>query len=133
MLKQDMLEGFDCRASIINISSLCQTVPMNNFTAYSASKAGVLGMSKCDAFDYGPDRIRVNCIAPGNTVTPMLREYAGAAGIQALADATPLRRNATPEDIANAIVWLSSSRASFITGTTLTVDGGYNLRTPSFE
>ena len=132
MLQQDILTGYNCRGSITNITSLCQTVPMNNYAAYSASKGGVLGLSKCDALDYGPDSIRINCVAPGNTTTPMLIEAAGDAGLKALAAATPLRRNATPEDIANAVVWLSSSKASFITGTTLTVDGGYNLRTPSF-
>jgi len=128
MLKQDILPGLQNRGSIVNITSLCQTVPMNNYTAYSASKGGVLGLTKCDAFDYGPDSIRVNCIAPGNTTTPMLIEAAGDEGLRYLASNTPLRRNATPEDIANAIVWLSSPRASFITGTTLTIDGGYNLR-----
>jgi NAD(P)-dependent dehydrogenase (short-subunit alcohol dehydrogenase family) len=128
MLTQEVIPGFSNRGSIINITSLCQTVQMNNYTAYSASKGGVLGLSKCDAFDFGPDNIRVNCIAPGNTTTPMLIEAAGEEGLRYLASNTPLRRNATPEDIANAIVWLSSPRASFITGITLTVDGGYNLR-----
>ena len=129
MLKQDILPGLKNRGSIVNITSLCQTVPMNNYTAYSASKAGVLGLAKCDAFDFGPDNIRVNCVAPGNTVTPMLVEAAGDEGLKFLASQTPLRQNATPEDIADGIVWLSSPRASFITGTTLTIDGGYNLRT----
>lgn len=104
---------------------------MNNYAAYSASKGGVLGLTRCDAFDYGPDGIRVNCVAPGNTTTAMLTEAVGEAGLKALAAATPLRRNASPKDIANAIVWLSGSKASFVTGTTLTVDGGFNLSTSS--
>jgi len=129
MLKQDILTGLKNRGSIVNVTSLCQTAPMNDYTAYSASKGGVLGLSKCDAFDYGPDNIRVNCVAPGNTVTAMLIDAAGDEGLRYLASNTPLRKNATPEDIADGIVWLSSPRASFVTGTTLTIDGGYNLRT----
>lgn len=129
MLKQNIPAALKSRGSIINVTSLCQTTPMNGFTAYSASKGSVLGLSKCDALDYGKDQIRVNCLAPGNTVTPMLYEAVGDEGLKALAAATPLVRNATPDDIANAIVWLSSPSASFVTGTTLTVDGGYNLCT----
>ena len=129
MLQQDILTELRCRGSIVNVTSLCQTTPMNGFTAYSASKGGVLGLSKCDALDYGKDQIRINCLAPGNTVTPMLSEAVGDEGLKLLAAATPLQRNAPPEDIADAIVWLSSPCASFVTGTTLTVDGGYNLCT----
>jgi NAD(P)-dependent dehydrogenase (short-subunit alcohol dehydrogenase family) len=128
MLGQEVLPKFGARGSIINITSLSHTMPVNDYTAYSASKGGVLGLAKSDAYDYGPESIRVNCIAPGMTVTPMLVEAYGDEGLRQLASVTPLRRNATPDDVAHAITWLSGPRASFITGSTITVDGGFNLR-----
>ncbi|CAK7216536.1 hypothetical protein SCUCBS95973_002837 [Sporothrix curviconia] len=120
ILKQDVPPGLKNRGSIVNVTSVCQTVLRNNYSAFAASKGGVLAITKCDAYDYGPDNIRVNCVATGITST------ADDAGV--FAEKTPLRRTGTPNDIADAIVWLSSPKASFITGTTLTVDGGYNLR-----
>lgn len=71
--------------------------------------------------------IRVNTVCPGPTVTPLLRASQTDSFIQISAESTPLRRNAEPEDIANAIVWLSSKRASFITGVSLMIDGGRSL------
>lgn len=127
MLKQEPLTGFECRGSIINITSLCATAPMNNLVGYSASKGGALGLSKCDAFDYGPDKIRINCVAPGYIATPILRTQAAGEVLRKMASAIPLRRVGEPEDVANAVVWLSSPRAAFITGVSLTVDGGLNL------
>lgn len=129
MLKQQPLDGYECRGSIVNITSLSATAPLNNLAAYSASKGGALGLSKVDALDYGPDRIRVNVVAPGNTETPMLKKAAGDEGLKVLAAATPFGRNARPEDIANAVVWLSGPNAAFITGITLPVDGGFSLAT----
>lgn len=128
MLKQDVPSGLKNRGSIVNVTGLNQTAATNNSSAFAASKGGVLALTKCDAYDYGPDSIRVNCVAPGHSITESTKEAIGDDGLRVLAENTPLRRNATPEDVADAIVWLSSPKASFITGTTLTVDGGYNLR-----
>lgn len=77
--------------------------------------------------DYGPEGIRINTVGPGVTMTPLLLASQDDGFIQLMARSAPLRRNAQPEDIANAIVWLSSDRASFITGISLMVDGGQGL------
>jgi NAD(P)-dependent dehydrogenase (short-subunit alcohol dehydrogenase family) len=127
MLKQDMLAGYQCRGSIVNITSAAARSVSPKLSAYSASKAAILGMSKTDAFDYGPAGIRVNCVAPGLTVTPVVLDVQGQAGIDVNAAVNPLRRNAQPGDIANAVVWLSSPLASYVTGVHLPVDGGQNL------
>jgi NAD(P)-dependent dehydrogenase (short-subunit alcohol dehydrogenase family) len=133
MLKQEPLEGFDVRGSIVNVTSVSATMPADGLGGYSASKGGLLGMNKTDALDYGPDKIRVNSVAPGIVLTPMLDYTWGSSltpkWVDENSSVTPLRRCGRPEDIANAIVWLSSPLASFITGISLTVDGGLSLAT----
>jgi NAD(P)-dependent dehydrogenase (short-subunit alcohol dehydrogenase family) len=97
--------------------------------AYSASKGAVVQLSKSMALDHGPDNIRVNCICPGDTKTPMLQQEARDLGensgvfLAAAAD-RPLGRVGTPEEIAQAVLYLASDSSSFVTGTVLVVDGG---------
>lgn len=129
MLKQEPLDGFQSRGSIVNVTSVCATIAMPGLGAYTASKAGALGITKVDALDYGPEGIRVNSVGPGNTITPMLQSAMGAGHAEHYAAATPLRRLGQPEDIANGVVFLSSIRAQYITGITLPIDGGLNLCT----
>lgn len=129
MLTQDPLPGFEVRGSIVNVSSICSTIAMPGLMAYSGSKGGVLGLSKTDAIDYGPEKIRVNVVGPGNTITPMLRSAMGPDHMTHYAANTPLQRLGEPEDIANAIVWLSSPLAAYVQGVFLPVDGGLNLCT----
>jgi NAD(P)-dependent dehydrogenase (short-subunit alcohol dehydrogenase family) len=86
-------------------------------------------MTRAMAIDHGGQNIRVNCICPGDTDTPMLREEARQLGQpedQFLLEAAqrPLRRYARPEEIAHAVLYLASNEASFITGTALVIDGG---------
>ncbi|MET0660890.1 MAG: glucose 1-dehydrogenase [Steroidobacteraceae bacterium] len=115
--------------SIVNTASAASLVAMPSMAAYVASKHGVLGLTKSAAFDYANQGIRVNAIAPGAVMTEML--LAGSAGtpegrarIEAV---TPMKRIGTPEEMAEAVLWLSSPRASYVTGTILPVDGGYVL------
>ncbi|KAL4801516.1 hypothetical protein BDV18DRAFT_164931 [Aspergillus unguis] len=127
MLTQSPLEGFESRGSIVNVASLCATIALPGLAGYSASKGAALGLSRGDALDYGPHQIRVNCVAPGHIVTPMLEGAMGEEQMKDLAGITPLRRLGRPGDIANAVVWLSSPMACYLTGVNLPVDGGLAL------
>lgn len=110
--------------TIVNVSSMWGIAGASGEVAYSASKAAVIGMTKALAKELAPSGIRVNCVAPGVVDTEMNACYDEDA-MCALAEKTPLGRIATPEDIANAILFLAEDGASFITGQTLTVDGGF--------
>jgi 3-oxoacyl-[acyl-carrier protein] reductase len=110
--------------AIVNVSSMWGIAGASGEVAYSASKAAVIGMTKALAKELAPSGIRVNCVAPGVVDTEMNACYDEDA-MSSLAEKTPLGRIATPEDIANAILFLAEDGASFITGQTLTVDGGF--------
>ena len=92
--------------------------------AYSAAKAGVIGLTQALARELGPSGITVNCVAPGVIDTEM---NAGLTpeDLQALSEETPLGRLGTPEDVARALLFLASPEAGFLTGQVLGVDGGY--------
>jgi NAD(P)-dependent dehydrogenase (short-subunit alcohol dehydrogenase family) len=114
---------------ILNIASGWGLKGGRDAVAYCASKGAVVNMTRAMALDHADQGIRVNCICPGDTDTPMLREEArqlGQAEAQFLASSAerPLRRLGTPEDIAQAALYLASDAAAFVTGTTLVVDGG---------
>jgi NAD(P)-dependent dehydrogenase (short-subunit alcohol dehydrogenase family) len=114
---------------ILNIGSGWGLVGGRSAVSYCASKAAVVNMTRAMALDHGEQNIRVNCLCPGDTDTPMLREEArqlGESEEEFLAEAAdrPLRRIGTPEDIAQAALYLASDAASFVTGTVLVVDGG---------
>jgi NAD(P)-dependent dehydrogenase (short-subunit alcohol dehydrogenase family) len=115
--------------SIINTASGWGLAAGPKAAAYCASKGAVVLLTKAMAIDHGPQNIRVNCICPGDTNTAMLRSEAqqlGAATDRFLQEAAqrPLRRVGTPEEIAQAALYLASDAASFVTGTALVVDGG---------
>jgi len=129
MMKQDPLPGFEQRGSIVNVGSLCSTIAMPGLSVYSGTKGAVLGLTKTDANDFGPHKIRVNMVGPGNTDTPMLTSAMPKSHIDQYSTGNPMRRLGDPMDIANAIVFLSSPRAAYITGIHLPVDGGLNLST----
>lgn len=97
--------------------------------SYCASKGAVVNLTRAMAIDHGPQGIRVNCVCPGDTDTPLLRGEAEQLGEDVAAFLVssaerPLRRLGTPEDTARAVVFLASDAASWVTGTTLVVDGG---------
>lgn len=110
--------------SIINISSMWGQTGASCEVAYSASKAGVIGFTKALAKEVSLSGIRVNAIAPGVIMTDMLNEYS-QDDLNALKEETPLQRLGTPEDIANAAVFLAGDKSSFITGQVLGVNGGF--------
>lgn len=109
---------------IINISSMWGLTGASCEVHYSASKAGVIGLTKALAKELGPSGIRVNCIAPGVIKTDMLSSFS-EDDLKTLAGETPLCRLGEPQDIAEAVLFLASEKASFITGQTLSVDGGF--------
>ena len=109
---------------IITVSSMWGLRGASCESAYSATKAALIGFSRSLANELAPTGIRVNCIAPGVIDTEMLDELPGDIK-DGLADETPLRRLGKPEDIAAAVSFLASDEASFITGQVLTCDGGF--------
>ena len=111
------------QGAIINVSSVVATRPGRGHCNYAASKGGLEAMTKALAVELAPRNIRVNCIAPGMIETDMSKELRDLAGDQILAR-IPLKRYGRPEEIAKAALFLASDQASYITGTTLHVDGG---------
>lgn len=114
---------------IINIASGWGLVGGPKAAAYCASKGAVVQLTKALAIDHGGQGIRVNCICPGDTDTPMLRHEASQLGepsVRFLAEAAarPLGRVGRPEDIAEGALYLASDASAFVTGTALVIDGG---------
>ena len=119
----------EARGNIVNIASGWGLAAGPRAAAYCASKAAVVLLTKAMAIDHGPQGVRVNCICPGDTDTPMLRSEArqiGQPDAEFLAEAArrPLGRIGRPDEIADAAVFLAGDAAQFITGTALVVDGG---------
>ncbi len=119
--------------SIIFTASELALVGSPGNAAYCASKSALLGLARAMALDHAPDGIRVNCLCPGATDTPMLRASMARSGDPAADEADilrrlPLGRLARPEEIARAALFLASDDASFVTGTALVVDGGWTAR-----
>ncbi|KUN01230.1 short-chain dehydrogenase [Streptomyces yokosukanensis] len=112
--------------AVVNNSSVGSLRGNPELPAYAAMKRAVNSLTESAAVTYGPEGIRVNAIAPGNTLTEMIRTWEEQSpGLQErLTAGTPLRRAAVPEEIAEAAAWLLSDRSSFVTGTVLRVDGG---------
>ena len=109
---------------IVNVSSVTGPVVSNPGEAsYSAAKAGVVGLSRALAIEFGSKGITVNCVLPGWIGTASQTEAEAAGGLN-----TPLRRSADAREVANAIVFLASEEASYITGESLVVDGGNTIQ-----
>ncbi|KAL2824182.1 hypothetical protein BJY01DRAFT_230554 [Aspergillus pseudoustus] len=131
MMKQEPLQTHDGRPGnrgvIVHIASQLGIVSRTNAAAYCASKAAVISLTKSDAIDYSNDRIQVNCVCPGLVQTPMVQGpeqqklFAPAVAI------APMDRMGEPEEIADACLFLCSSKATFVQGAALVVDGGYTI------
>jgi NAD(P)-dependent dehydrogenase (short-subunit alcohol dehydrogenase family) len=130
VLSQEIARGMLARKSgaIINISSMNGTVPFPQRLAYCVSKAGLNMMTKVMAIEWAARGVRVNAIAPGYVETEIVKSLSqrGILDREQLARRTPMGRIGTPEEIAEAAVFLASPGASFITGEILTIDGGWS-------
>ncbi|MFD1204741.1 MULTISPECIES: glucose 1-dehydrogenase [Sporosarcina] len=116
------------KGAIVNISSYTAMIGMG-VNPYSASKGSVRAISRAAAADFGQYGVRVNTVFPGVVETPMTKSLEDSKEVvQALIRMTPLQRLGQPEDIANAVLFLASDEASYITGAELVIDGGYSAR-----
>lgn len=125
------------RGSIINISSMAGKTSWPNSAEYSATKSGVIGLTRSAAMELGPHGITVNAVCPGNTLTAMVAKVAaeigasldmtGAEWLEMRANDTALKRLAQPEEIAGVIAFLASADARYLTGQAIEVDGGLIL------
>lgn len=115
--------------SIVNVASILGAVGFANSPAYTAAKHGVVGLTQTAALDYAAQGVRINAVGPGFIQTPMIAGIdAQQAAHQALVAAHPIGRLGQPEEVAELVLWLASSRASFVTGAYYPVDGGYLAR-----
>lgn len=113
--------------AIVNMSSVAGRVGFENLPAYVASKHGVIGLTKTAAVEYATQNIRVNAVCPGVIHTEMIDRTTGGDPdtLEAYAKMAPIQRMGQPEEVADAVVWLCSQEASFVTGDAITMDGGF--------
>ena len=114
--------------SIINTSAVAGVIGMPGVGPYVASKHAVIGLTKNAALEYAKLGIRVNAVAPAAIETPMLDRFTESVLRDFLSSLHPIGRLGKPEEIADAVVWLASSQASFVTGQTIAVDGGFTAQ-----
>lgn len=120
------------RGSIINIASLLSQVGIPTLAPYAASKAGILGLTRVLAAEWGPYGVRVNAIGPGYFRTRMTEKlFADPAWVERLLTQVPLGRAGDPEDVAGVAVFLASEASSYLTGQVIYVDGGYLWARPA--
>lgn len=113
---------------VFNSTFVGYTVGMPGMTAYAASKAGLIGLTKVLAAEYGAHGVRANAILPGGTDTPMGREVADTPEARTFVEGLhALKRIAMPEEIARSVLYLASDTSSFVTGSAMLVDGGVSI------
>lgn len=119
--------------SIVNVGSEAGIVGIKNQVAYNVSKSGVIALTRSMAIDFAPYHVRVNCVCPGTTETPLVKAAVErapdpAAARRALEQVRPANRLGRPEEIAAGILYLASDESPYATGSILSVDGGYTAQ-----
>ena len=115
--------------AIVNSSSIGGLVGYAMAPVYVASKHAVIGLTKSIALEYAKQNVRVNAVAPGSIETRMLRDFASAPEVRQMLEAGhPMGRIGQPKEVASTVIWLCSGGASFVTGQTLAIDGGYTAQ-----
>jgi NAD(P)-dependent dehydrogenase (short-subunit alcohol dehydrogenase family) len=114
--------------AIVNTSSVAGVIGLAGAGPYVASKHAVIGLTKNAALEYARQGVRVNAVAPGAIETPMLDRFTESVPREMLTSLHPIGRLGKPEEIADAMVWLVSPQASFVTGQTILVDGGFTAQ-----
>lgn len=112
---------------IVNNSSVAGGIGFAGIPAYTASKHGVLGLTKTAAIDYAQSNIRINAVCPGVISTPMMDKFSAIVGRDRLIGMEPIGRMGRPEEIAEVVLWLCSDASSFVTGHALFADGGFTI------
>eukprot|EP00051_Salpingoeca_urceolata_P000400 m.33925 g.33925 ORF g.33925 m.33925 type:complete len:290 (+) comp10562_c1_seq1:67-936(+) len=121
------------RGAIVNIASISALIAQPEFVPYNASKGAILQLTRCCAMDLAPNKVRVNALCPGTIETPGSYAHMDLVGISVqegrtvFGDSCLLKRQAAPDEIANGAAFLASDQASFMTGATLTMDGGGSI------
>lgn len=117
--------------AIVNMASILGKVGFANAPAYVAAKHGMIGLTETAALEYATQNIRVNAVCPGFIYTPLLEQAGMQAGSdlhKLISDLHPMKRMGTSEEVAEAVIWLCSEAAAFVTGHALLVDGGYTAQ-----
>jgi len=134
--KRELCNGLphQTRGSIVNIGSVGSLIGLGNINSYVMAKHAVLGLTRTDASDYGPEGIRINCVCPGWINTPMLPKGAFETGaFEKVLGSIPVKRLGLPEEVAFTISFLASDRASYINGTSVVIDGGMTGAGPAMN
>lgn len=124
-IKHEVPHMLGAGGAIVNTASIAGLLGLPTASNYTAAKHGVVGLTRAAALEYAMDKIRVNAVCPGYVRTPMTDETMRTKGEYLMAR-VPTHRLGEPEEIAEAVVWLLSERASFVTGSAYTLDGGYS-------
>jgi NAD(P)-dependent dehydrogenase (short-subunit alcohol dehydrogenase family) len=118
--------------AIVNMASIAGVIAAPSMGPYAAAKHAIIGLTRSAAIEYASRGIRVNAVAPGTVETPMLAEFEAANSdpevTQAVREGHPVGRCAQPAEIAAAVLWLAGNQSSFVTGSVLTVDGGFTAQ-----
>ena len=118
--------------NIVNISSMAALSGFYGEAAYCAAKAGVVALTHVTALEYARNNVRVNCLVPGNTETPMIKGiFIKSGDVERALERTPLGRFGTADEIAKVCLFLVSDDASYITGSSLVIDGGTTSSLPT--